>query len=113
MSEAQPRPLPPSLQANPHLDDWIRIEKDGTVTVRTGKVELGQGIRTAIALIAAEELDVALDRKPDPTGAEIREALAPNLCRCGAHSRVLRAVARAARERGAADVHVQVKEKRP
>jgi nicotinate dehydrogenase subunit B len=57
-----PPPLPASLQANPRLDDWIRVDAEGTVTVRTGKVELGQGITTAIALIAAEELDVALSR---------------------------------------------------
>ncbi len=63
MSAAEtPPPLPGSLQANPQLDDWIRVEPDGTITVRTGKVELGQGILTAIALIAAEELDVALAR---------------------------------------------------
>jgi nicotinate dehydrogenase subunit B len=41
--------LPPSLQANPRLDDWIRIDPEGTITVRTGKVELGQGIKTAVA----------------------------------------------------------------
>src|SRR5205823_6272485 len=35
---------------------------DGTVTVFTGKVELGQGIVTALAQIAAEELDVPLGR---------------------------------------------------
>ncbi|MEZ4611180.1 MAG: molybdopterin cofactor-binding domain-containing protein [Caldilineaceae bacterium] len=34
----------------------------GTVTVFTGKVEIGQGLRTAIAQIAAEELDVELAR---------------------------------------------------
>jgi nicotinate dehydrogenase subunit A len=37
-----------------------------------------------------------LDRNPSPTEAEIREALAPHLCRCGSHPRVLRAVRRAA-----------------
>jgi nicotinate dehydrogenase subunit A len=37
-----------------------------------------------------------LDRAPNPTDAEIREALAPHLCRCGSHSRILRAVKRAA-----------------
>src|SRR6185503_12887388 len=55
-------PLPASLQANPKLDDWIRIDTEGTITVRTGKVELGQGIKTAVAMIAAEELDVSLAR---------------------------------------------------
>ncbi|MFC1996030.1 molybdopterin cofactor-binding domain-containing protein, partial [Chloroflexota bacterium] len=54
--------LPSSLLKNPELDSWIRINKDGTVTVLTGKVELGQGIKTALAQIAAEELDVSLKR---------------------------------------------------
>jgi nicotinate dehydrogenase subunit A len=40
-----------------------------------------------------------LDRNPNPSDAEIRQALTGNLCRCGSHLRVLRAVKRAARER--------------
>ena len=44
-------------------------------------------------LIAAKAL---LDRNPSPSRAEIVAALDPNLCRCGAHPRILRAVARAA-----------------
>jgi nicotinate dehydrogenase subunit A len=39
-----------------------------------------------------------LDRTPDPTEQEIRAALAPNLCRCGTHNAIVRAVRRAARE---------------
>jgi len=39
-----------------------------------------------------------LDRTPDPGEAEIRQALASNLCRCGTHNRIVRAVRRAARE---------------
>ena len=54
--------LPLSLKTNPRLDRWVRFEADGTVTVFSGKVELGQGIVTAIAQIAAEELDVPLER---------------------------------------------------
>src|SRR5262245_41544230 len=53
-------PLPGSLQTNRSLDAWIRIAADGKVTVFTGKVELGQGIVTALAQIAAEELDLPL-----------------------------------------------------
>jgi CO/xanthine dehydrogenase Mo-binding subunit len=56
------RPASPSLKRNPDLDTWIRIETDGTVTVFTGKVEIGQSIRTAIARIAAEELDLELEQ---------------------------------------------------
>jgi nicotinate dehydrogenase subunit A len=40
-----------------------------------------------------------LDRKPDPSEPEIRAALAGNLCRCGTHNRIVRAVKRAAKER--------------
>jgi nicotinate dehydrogenase subunit A len=39
-----------------------------------------------------------LRRNPDPTEAQVREALDRNLCRCGAHNRIVRAVLRAARE---------------
>jgi nicotinate dehydrogenase subunit B len=54
--------LPPTLTANPRLGDWLRIDPDGIVEVRVGKVELGQGILTALAQIAAEELDVDASR---------------------------------------------------
>ncbi|UCD41645.1 MAG: molybdopterin-dependent oxidoreductase, partial [Chloroflexota bacterium] len=57
-----PAPLPHTLVENPDLDDWIRLNADGTITLFTGKVELGQGIKTAVALIGAEELDVSLER---------------------------------------------------
>jgi nicotinate dehydrogenase subunit B len=58
----QKPPLPGSLNGNPMLDAWVRIAPDGGVTVCTGKVELGQGIVTALAQIAAEELDLPLER---------------------------------------------------
>jgi nicotinate dehydrogenase subunit B len=51
--------LPQHLASNPRLSSWLRVEDDGTVILRTGKVELGQGILTALALVAADELDVA------------------------------------------------------
>jgi CO/xanthine dehydrogenase Mo-binding subunit len=54
--------LPPSLAANPRLSTWVSLEPPGFVTVRVGKVELGQGILTALAQIAADELDVSLVR---------------------------------------------------
>ena len=60
MSRAQK--LPPTLAANLSLDRWVTLNADGTVTVRTGKVEIGQGIVSAMAQIAAEELDVAYSR---------------------------------------------------
>jgi CO/xanthine dehydrogenase Mo-binding subunit len=54
--------LPASLVENPRLDRWIKFEADRTVRIATGKVEMGQGIVTAIGQIAAEELDVPLGR---------------------------------------------------
>jgi nicotinate dehydrogenase subunit B len=54
--------LPYSLQQAPFVDDWIRIDIEGTITLFTGKVEYGQGIQTAIAQIGAEELQVDLER---------------------------------------------------
>jgi len=54
--------LPFPLRQTPDLDAWIRINTDGTITLFTGKVEFGQGIRTAVAQIGAEELDVSLER---------------------------------------------------
>jgi len=54
--------LPQSLKTTPRLDRWVCFNADHTVTVFSGKVELGQGIETAIAQIAADELDVALER---------------------------------------------------
>ncbi|MBO1078017.1 molybdopterin cofactor-binding domain-containing protein [Roseomonas haemaphysalidis] len=54
--------LPGSLRAEPRLSRWLGFSADGFVTVRPGKVEIGQGILTALAQIAAEELEVALCR---------------------------------------------------
>src|SRR5579863_5075014 len=55
-------PLPKDLAANPLLARWLDFSRDGEVTIRTGKVEFGQGIWTALAQVAAEELQVALAR---------------------------------------------------
>jgi nicotinate dehydrogenase subunit B len=57
-----PANVPFSLRSNRRLEGWIRLEADETVTVFTGKAELGQGILTALAQIAAEELDVGFDK---------------------------------------------------
>lgn len=56
----QSAPLPGSLAQNRMLDAWIRINADGSATIFPGKVELGQGITTALTQIAAEELDLPL-----------------------------------------------------
>jgi nicotinate dehydrogenase subunit B len=63
LGQAQPvagaAKLPGSLDHTPLLDAWIRVDADGGVTVFTGKVELGQGIKTALIQIAAEQLGCA------------------------------------------------------
>jgi CO/xanthine dehydrogenase Mo-binding subunit len=56
------RKLPGSLDTNRRLDRWLCINNDGTVTVTPGKVEIGQGILTALVQIVAEELDIAVAR---------------------------------------------------
>src|ERR1700726_3730075 len=54
--------LPPLLAANPRLDQWVGFPSPGRVAVSTGRVEIGQGVLTAMRQIAADELDVAADR---------------------------------------------------
>src|SRR6476646_5167222 len=54
--------LPPLLAANPRLDQWVGFPSPGRVAVSTGRVEIGQGVLTAMLQIAAEELDVAPER---------------------------------------------------
>ena len=54
--------LPVSLAANPRLSSWVRFTGEGRVAISPGKVEIGQGIVTALAQIAADELDVEIGR---------------------------------------------------
>ncbi|MFH5926968.1 xanthine dehydrogenase family protein molybdopterin-binding subunit [Roseomonas xinghualingensis] len=54
--------LPNSLRDNPRLSRWLGFGEGGQVIISPGKVELGQGILTALSQIAADELDVALPR---------------------------------------------------
>ena len=44
------------------LEQRIRVERDGSVTALSGKIEFGQGIRTAFAQIVADELDIPIER---------------------------------------------------
>ena len=60
--EVDAKPLPGSLRVNPRLSQWLRFRTEGHVEVFSGKVEIGQGILTALAQIAAEELDVTLQQ---------------------------------------------------
>src|SRR5437763_3601422 len=60
--------LPPLLAANPRLDQWVRFPSPGRVAVSTGRVEIGQGVLTAMLQIAAEELEIAPARVLLQTG---------------------------------------------
>ena len=51
-----------SLEKSPNVDDWLTISSDDLITIRTGKVDIGQRISTSLAIIAAEELDIDYDR---------------------------------------------------
>src|SRR5664279_774954 len=57
-----PAPLSVNLAANPVLSSWVRFSAEGHVTISPGKVEIGQGIVTALAQIAADELDIDIGR---------------------------------------------------
>ena len=50
----------PTSPANPRLSQWLRFAAEGFVEMSPGKVEIGQGILTALAQIAADELDVGV-----------------------------------------------------
>jgi nicotinate dehydrogenase subunit B len=56
-------PAEETLSAPPpgQLDAWLRIEKDETIRVFTGKAEIGMGVQTALSQIVAEELDVPFE----------------------------------------------------
>ena len=73
---------PPALSDARRLSQRVHFEQDGTVSIASGKVELGQGILTALAQIAAEELDVELDgsaccRRPRPQPGRRRDLRQP------------------------------------
>jgi len=54
--------LPLSIINNRRLEKWIRFDPDRKVRLAVGKVEIGQGVLIALTQIAAEELDISLDR---------------------------------------------------
>src|SRR5262245_56177724 len=54
---AAPKPV-----ALDQVDSFLALHPDGTVTLYTGKVDLGTGLRIARPQMVAEELDVAVDR---------------------------------------------------
>ena len=54
---ATPKPV-----ALDQVDSFLALHRDGTVTMYTGKVDLGTGIRIALPQMVAEELDVAIEK---------------------------------------------------
>ena len=54
--------LPGSLELNRRLSSWIEIQTQGLIALHTGKVEIGQGILTAIRQMAADELGISLEQ---------------------------------------------------
>jgi isoquinoline 1-oxidoreductase subunit beta len=52
----------PSGILNFDADLWFEVNADNTITLKSPKVEMGQGIFTGFAMLAAEELDIALDK---------------------------------------------------
>ena len=48
----------PSLISSPDLDSWIKFDAEGTVHVRSGKVDIGQRISTALSVLVGEELEI-------------------------------------------------------
>ena len=55
-------PLPASIQTAPVLGQWVRLMEDGHFQIRSGKVELGQGISAALLKVACQELGLRPDQ---------------------------------------------------
>jgi nicotinate dehydrogenase subunit B len=83
------------------LSTWLTVKANGNVTWRTGHVELGQGNRTALAQMVAEELDVAFDKvtlvmgDTDVTPDQGVTAASSTIARAGVQARLIAAEARA------------------
>ena len=85
--------LPTNLNANPRLSRWLRFDAAGFVVLSPGKIEIGQGIITALAQIAADELDVDLARVrmiPATPAASPNEGVTAGARRLALYQRALR-----------------------
>ncbi len=58
----KPAPMLPGLATAPLISDWVLPQPDGTLHLRSGRAELGQGVGAAFARIAAAELDLPIGR---------------------------------------------------
>ena len=54
--------LPDHIVTHPLIEQWLQLEADGTLTILAGKVEIGQGILTALTQIAAAQLSLPVER---------------------------------------------------
>ena len=61
-AKSSPGPLPPDADAPTRLDAWIAIDRAGMVTLTVARTEMGQGVRTSMPMLIAEELEVGLDQ---------------------------------------------------
>jgi nicotinate dehydrogenase subunit B len=61
-SSAPLQELPSPLRRHPNINAWLEVLANGRLRVLTGKLELGQGIRTAVAQVAAEELEMEMNQ---------------------------------------------------
>ena len=52
----------PSIATHPNVNQWLEFTVDERIIVHTGKVDIGQRISTALAIIAAEELGINYNR---------------------------------------------------
>ena len=92
--------LPAGLRVTPRLDRWLSVSPEGHVTLSPGKVEIGQGILTALAQICADELDIAVERvrlRPADTAASPNEGVTSgslSVSECGLSVRLAAAQAR-------------------
>ena len=66
--------------------------------LRVGRIRIFIQQRRRADQNAGNAVAALLKRNPNPTGADVKAALDRNLCRCGSHNRIVRAVLRAAAE---------------
>ena len=94
--------LSPAAAADAAFDPnaYLSVGSDGTVTLWVTKLEMGQGVRTLLPMILAEELEADWTRvrieQASPTSADIDTAIAGHICRCGTYTRLRAAAHRAA-----------------
>ena len=98
--EAVPACVTPTVAAAGRSVTTLEGLRDGDKPSRLQQAFINEqaaqcGYCSAGMIVQAHAL---LERNPDPTDAEVRAALDSNLCRCGSHNRVVRAVLRAAKE---------------